>query len=95
MNQTTADLPTPPKRDSFRKYLDDGGVIDSITRVLVNLYEQQQIPEDLLSYVRQFLGSPQGVNVESLKQENEKLKEEHERLEKRLQELKTQLGISE
>lgn len=95
MQQTTSDLPTQPKRDSFRKYLDDAGVIDSLTRTIVTLYDKTKLPEDITAFFKEFLGSPQGVNIESLKQENAQLKEEKEKLEKRVQELKSQLGITE
>lgn len=95
MQQTVSELTTQPKKDSFRKYLDDSGVIDSLTRAIVTLYDQTKLPNDIPDFFKQFLGSPQGVNIESLKNENAKLKEEKEKLEKRLQELKTQLGITE
>lgn len=86
--------PSPPKvPDSFRKYLDDGAVLDSLTRVLVALYEQQETPADPVEFIKQFLGSPQGVNYESLQKENAALKEEVSSLEGRVQELKSQLGI--
>ena len=83
------------KQDSFRKYLDDGGIIDSLSRAIISLYEQQKLPNDIPTYIRQFLGSPQGVNMESLRKENSRLKEEQEKLLQRLQELKTQLGITD
>jgi hypothetical protein len=87
--------PPPPKRDSFRKYLDDGCVLDSLARVVVALYETPEFPKDPAEFIRNFLGSPQGVDAESLRRENTELKDEVKRLETRLQELKTQLGISE
>ena len=93
--QQTQDVPQPPKKDSFRKYLDDGGVIDSLARTIVELYENQRLPADLNEYIKEKVGLPRGVNVESLKAENESLKEEQERLQKRLHDLKTQLGISD
>ena len=40
------------KREAFRKYLDDGGVLDSLTRVLVALYEEPENPEDALEYIK-------------------------------------------
>jgi hypothetical protein len=87
--------PPPQKRDSFRKYLDDGGVIDALARVLVALYQERHTPEDPKEFIRQFLGSAQGLDVESLRTENTELKDEVKSLETRLQELKNQLGISE
>jgi hypothetical protein len=75
------------KREAFRKYLDDGGVLDSLTRVLVALYEEPESPEDALEYIKQFLGSPQGIDVESLQRKNEELAQQVEALRARLAEL--------
>jgi hypothetical protein len=75
------------KREQFRKYLDDGGVLDSLTRVLVALYEEPESPEDALEYIKQFLGSPQGIDVESLQRENEELEAQAQTLRERLAEL--------
>jgi len=83
------------KREAFRKYLDDGGILDTLTRVLVALYEEPENPEDPLEYIKQFLGSPNGVDVDSIRNENEDLKAQVATLEKRVTELKTQLGITE
>ena len=83
------------KREAFRKYLDDGGILDTLTRVLVALYEEPENPEDPLEYIKQFLGSPNGVDVDSIRNENEELKAQVAALEKRVTELKTQLGITE
>jgi hypothetical protein len=76
------------KREAFRKYLDDGGVLDALTRVLVALYEEPENPEDALEYIKLFLGSPQGVDVESLERENADLEKQVEALRARLAELK-------
>jgi predicted ATP-grasp superfamily ATP-dependent carboligase len=75
------------KREQFRKYLDDGGVLDSLTRVLVALYEEPESPEDAIEYIKQFLGSPQGIDVESLQRENEELEAQAQTLRERLAEL--------
>lgn len=75
------------KREAFRKYLDDGGVLDSLTRVLVALFEEPENPEDPLEYIKQFLGSPNGIDVESLQKENEELETQVETLKARLAEL--------
>jgi hypothetical protein len=76
------------KREAFRKYLDDGGVLDSLTRVLVALYEEPENPEDALEYIKQFLGSPQGVDIESLQRENDELEQQAQALRARVAELK-------
>lgn len=83
------------KREAFRRYLDEGGVLDSLTRVLVALYDEPENPESPLEYIKQFLGSPNGIDVESLQKENEEMKEQIQVLEGRIAELKQQLGITE
>jgi hypothetical protein len=87
--------PPPLKSDSFRKYLDDGCVLDSLARVIVALYESPDFPTDPAAFIRSFLGSPPGVDVDCLRKENTELKDEVKRLEGRVQELKSQLGISD
>lgn len=36
------------KKEEFRKYLEKNGVVDSITKVLVSLYEEPERPSDPL-----------------------------------------------
>lgn len=74
------------KREEFRKYLEDSGLLDSITKVLNHLYENFDPQVDPLQYVKDHLGNPEGVNVEELKAKNESLKKEIEELEARKKE---------
>merc|ERR1711871_756348 len=62
------------KKEEFRKYLERSGVIDALTKVLVGLYEEPEKPHNALEYIKQYLGAPTGVDVESLKQECENQK---------------------
>jgi len=39
------------KREEFRRYLERNGVMESITRALVALYEESEKPEDPLRYI--------------------------------------------
>jgi hypothetical protein len=87
--------PPPPTRDSFKKYLDDGCILDLLARIIVALSECPQFPADPQNFITRYVGTPHGVNVDSIRQENADLKDEVQRLEQRAQELKTQLGISE
>lgn len=70
------------KRDDFRKYLEDSGLLDSITKVLNHLYENFDPSVDPLQYVKDHLGNPEGVNVDELRAKNEALKRELEELER-------------
>jgi len=40
------------KREDFKKYLNDLGVIDALTNVLANLYQLETRPTDPLDYIR-------------------------------------------
>ena len=39
---------TESKKEEFRKYLENTGVIDQLTKVLVGLYEEPEKPEEPL-----------------------------------------------
>merc|ERR1712241_1385432 len=40
------------RREEFRKYLEKEGILESLTKVLVALYEEPDKPLDALSFVR-------------------------------------------
>jgi hypothetical protein len=68
------------KKEEFRKYLEQTGVLDSLTKALVGLYEEPQRPANAIEYVQRYMGAPQNVDVDGLRRENEQLKLEVERL---------------
>lgn len=45
--------PIETKRDEFRRYLDQSGVVASLTKALISLYELEQKPSCAVSFVRQ------------------------------------------
>jgi|ERR1711881_1915 len=57
------------KREEFRRYLERAGVIDALTKVLVNLYEEPEKPNNALDFLFTNLGSdgPASADVEGLK----------------------------
>ncbi|XP_066150475.1 c-Myc-binding protein homolog [Euwallacea fornicatus] len=55
--------PSEGKREEFRKYLEKNGVMDALTRVLVNLYEETEKPEDALEYIRDKLAIIAGLET--------------------------------
>ncbi|KAF7283792.1 c-Myc-binding protein homolog [Rhynchophorus ferrugineus] len=78
--------PSEGKREEFRKYLEKNGVMDALTKVLVNLYEEEKKPEDALEYIRDKLAVIAGI--ETYKQLQQKIAETEERvkdLEKQVQ----------
>ncbi|EGD82253.1 C-Myc-binding protein [Salpingoeca rosetta] len=64
------------KKEEYRNYLESSGVIDSITKVLIGLYEESEKPENPLEFIQQHLAaSIDGASdIEALKKENEELK---------------------
>lgn len=42
--------PIDSKREEFRKYLERGGALEALTKVLVMLYEEPEKPVDALEY---------------------------------------------
>eukprot|EP01137_Pigoraptor_chileana_P009260 Opistho-2@57255 len=82
------------KKEEFRRYLEKSGVIDSLTKVLVGLYEEPEKPSNALDFIKQYLGAPAGVDVDQLKEENEALKKEIDELKKEIDNLKRPLGAS-
>lgn len=73
------------KKEEFRKYLETNQVIDALTRVLVNLYEEPDKPEDPVEYIKKVLGGASSADYEALQQENARLRAEVESLKKKLQ----------
>jgi hypothetical protein len=67
--------------------LEQAGVLDALTKVLVGLYEEPERPQHAVEYIKKYIGAPANVDVEGLKRENEQLKAE-------LEQLKRQYGIS-
>ncbi|ERL84676.1 c-Myc-binding protein homolog [Dendroctonus ponderosae] len=70
--------PSEGKREEFRKYLEKNGVMDALTRVLVNLYEEVDKPEDALEYIRDKLAVIAGL--ETNKQLQTKLNDAEDRI---------------
>jgi len=62
------------KKEEFRKYLEKSGVLDTLTKVLVGLYEEPERPSNAIEYIKRYMGAPKNVDVEGLKRENEQLR---------------------
>ncbi|KAG5467666.1 hypothetical protein CUR178_01312 [Leishmania enriettii] len=72
------------KKEEFRKYLESTQVVDALTRVLVNLYEEEEKPEDPVDYIKRVLGGASAADYEALQHENARLRAEVELLKKQL-----------
>lgn len=74
------------KRENFRKYLEGTGAIDKLTKALMELYKQDEKPEDSVIFLRKELGDdcpPQKIKeleekVKELEKENKILMMERE-----------------
>jgi len=79
------------KKEDFRKYLEQGGVIDALTKSLVGLYEESEKPTDALAFIQQFMtgGGAGSADMEALKSENDELKKQVEALTAELAQLKS------
>ena len=62
------------KKEEFRAYLETTGVLETLTKVLVGLYEEPERPDNALEYIKRYLGAPKNVDVAGLKLENENLR---------------------
>ena len=72
------------KKEEFRKYLEKSNVIDALTKVLVNLYEEPEKPDKPIEFIKKSLGGPSQAEFDALKQENEALRNEVEALKRRV-----------
>ena len=76
----TASQNLETKREQFRAYLEKEGILESISKALVTLYEESDKPKEALAFVRKNIAAADldsmKAQVETLSQENEKLKSE-------------------
>ncbi|TMW49027.1 hypothetical protein DOY81_005915, partial [Sarcophaga bullata] len=72
--------PIDPKRDEYRRYLERGGIIESLTKVFVRILKER--PEDPTQYLLQNLGDArlQADNIAYLQSELEEARNEIQRL---------------
>ena len=85
------------KREEFRKYLEKEGILESLTKALVSLYEEPDKPNDALGYLKNnFAGHGALVTeLKTVKIENAQLKQKVETLEKEKFLLKDELSSTE
>ncbi|XP_075962559.1 C-Myc-binding protein [Anarhichas minor] len=59
------------KREQFRRYLEKSGVLDTITSVLVALYEENDKPDNALDFIKLQLDAagPESADAEALRME--------------------------
>ncbi|XP_067268172.1 C-Myc-binding protein [Chanodichthys erythropterus] len=81
------------KREQFRRYLEKAGVLDSLTNVLVALYEETEKPNNALDFIKHQLGvaGPEEDDSESLRLELNNLQKKYEQLMAENKELRNRL----
>ncbi|KAK2833995.1 hypothetical protein Q7C36_014696 [Tachysurus vachellii] len=84
------------KREQFRRYLEKAGVLDSLTNVLVALYEETEKPNNALDFIKQRLtaGDPDSSQAEVLRVELEELQQKYDLLQEENRELRNQRFLS-
>ncbi|NP_001017035.1 C-Myc-binding protein [Xenopus tropicalis] len=82
------------KREQFRRYLEKAGVLDTLTKVLVALYEEPEKPNNALDFLKQHMGAagPETADVEALRLEVAELKQKYEAVLEENKELKAKLA---
>ena len=78
----TSFRPADSKREEFRNYLEKAGVLDSLTRILVSLYEEPEKPNYALDFLKQHLNVAQ---VSEVQQKVEQLQDENKELKAKIQ----------
>ncbi|XP_028675002.1 C-Myc-binding protein [Erpetoichthys calabaricus] len=81
------------KREQFRRYLEKAGVLDSLTNVLVALYEEPEKPNNALDFLKQHLGviGPETADVETLRAEVAELRQKYDTVMEENKELRAKL----
>ncbi|KAM9496480.1 C-Myc-binding protein isoform 2-T2 [Clarias gariepinus] len=81
------------KREQFRRYLEKAGVLDSLTNVLVALYEESDKPSNALDFIKQHLsaGDADSSQAEVLRVELEQLQQKYDLLQEENRELRNRL----
>eukprot|EP00088_Acartia_fossae_P022365 TRINITY_DN23590_c0_g1_i2.p1 TRINITY_DN23590_c0_g1~~TRINITY_DN23590_c0_g1_i2.p1 ORF type:complete len:214 (-),score=98.78 TRINITY_DN23590_c0_g1_i2:156-797(-) len=85
------------KKDEFRKYLEKAGVLELLTKSLVQLYEEPDKPGDAVNYLKNTVGgTPEDKKtIEELRTENSQLKAKLAELEKSQSELQSRISSLE
>uniref|UniRef100_A0A8D0AZD5 MYC binding protein n=1 Tax=Salvator merianae TaxID=96440 RepID=A0A8D0AZD5_SALMN len=85
------------KREQFRRYLEKSGVMDTLTKVLVALYEEPEKPNCALDFLKHHLGAaaPENPEVEALRLEVAEMKEKYEAVLEENKKLKAKLAALE
>lgn len=73
-----------PRVQQFRKHLEDTGLMETLTKMLMELYESNFKPENSFDYCRDFFSRIDGIDIKDVLAERDQLQE-------RLRELNQQI----
>lgn len=85
--------PIEQKRDEFRRYLEESGVVASLTKALIRLYEEEKKPPCAVSFVRQQMCEtcPTQEEYDTLRFDYDESIEQNARLQQQLQHMRDNL----
>jgi len=68
--------PGESKKEEYRAYLEQAGVVDAMTKVLVTLYEEPEKPDNAIDFLKMNLGAPTPLDMQRVEQEKEAIQQE-------------------
>ncbi|XP_059564349.1 c-Myc-binding protein-like [Myotis daubentonii] len=82
------------KHEQFQRYLEKSGVLDTLTKGLVALYEEPEKPNGALDFLKHHLGvaTPENPEIELLRLELAEMKEKYEAIVEENKKLKAKLA---
>lgn len=72
------------KRELFKRYLEEKKVMDTLSKIIVSLYELPERPQDPLTFIRDFFSDTGGIDIANIRTENFHLAKDLEDLKAKL-----------
>ena len=63
------------RREAFKQYLENSGLMDHLSNIIVKMYEANEKPTDPLKEIRAYFSKLDGVDIDELRATNQKLRE--------------------
>merc|ERR1711865_1290718 len=84
--------PKGSSKEQFQSYLEQTGVIDALTKVLVRCYEEPVLPDSPPDFIKSYLGVPTGSDDAASKQKIKDNNAEIDRLTQKRADLQAKLA---
>lgn len=75
------------KRELFKRYLEEKKVMDTLSKIIVSLYELPERPQDPLTFIRDFFTDTGGIDIANIRTENFHLAKDLEGMKTKLADL--------